>query len=140
MQAIEIIRPALVLAGWTVVMAGWMFITRVPAMRKAGINPQDAADTSHLRDLLPGEIQRVANNYNHLFEQPTLFYAVVLMIAVLGETDSLFVNCAWVFTLLRVLHSCVQATVDIVMIRFSIFMLSWIALATMIARAVLLVF
>ena len=95
---------------------------------------------SRLRDLLPGEIQRVANNYNHLFEQPTLFYAVVLMIAVLDQADSLFVSCAWVFTLLRIAHSCVQATVDVVMVRFLLFLLSWLALSIMIVRALVRVF
>jgi hypothetical protein len=140
MDSIEILRPAVVLAGWTLVMLVWLFATRFPALAKAGIEPQDAQDTSRLRDLLPPEAQRVANNYNHLFEQPTLFYAMVLLIAVLGDVDALHVQCAWTFTCLRIAHSCVQATVDIVVIRFSLFALSWVALGIMIVREVLAVF
>jgi len=57
------------------------------------------------------------------------------MIAVLGEADSLFVTCASAFTLLRITHSCVQATGDIVMVCFSLLFASWLALATMVVRA-----
>ena len=140
MEAMEILRPALVLAGWTAVMFAWMMATRFPAMSKAGIDAQDAQDTSRLRDLLPDDVQRVANNYNHLFEQPALFYAVVIMVAVLGHVDSLHVGCAWAFVVLRIVHSCVQATVDIVLARFSLFLLSWLALATIIVRELLAAF
>ena len=135
MDAMELVRPALVLAGWTLVMVVWMFATRVPAMSKAGIDPQQAQDTSRLPDMLPPEVQRVANNYNHLFEQPTLFYSVVLLIVVTNQVDALHVGCAWAFTVIRIAHSCVQATVDIVMARFSLFLLAWVALAVMILRA-----
>ncbi len=53
MEAIKILRPAIVLGGWTVVMLFWMIFTRFPALAKAGIEPQQAQDTSRLRDLLP---------------------------------------------------------------------------------------
>ncbi len=140
MDVMAILRPALVLAGWTLVMVGWMVATRVPAMSAARIDAQDAQDTSRLRDLLPPEVQRVANNYNHLFEQPTLYYAVVLMIAVAGQVDDLHVGCAWAFTGLRVAHSCVQATIDIVMVRFSLFLLAWVVLGVMIVRGLMAAF
>ena len=65
-----------------------------------------------------------------LFEQPTVFYAAAISIAVLGHTDALHVQCAWAFAALRIAHSIVQATVDIVLIRFGLFVLSWIALGT----------
>lgn len=140
MDTTAILRPVLVLAGWTIVMAIWTVASRMPAMSKAGIDPQQAQDTSRLRDLLPPEVQRVANNYNHLFEQPTLFYAMALTIAVLGHVDDVHIGLAWVFVGLRVVHSCVQATVDIVLIRFALFSASWVALATMIIRELLAVF
>jgi hypothetical protein len=140
MEAIGILRPAIVLGGWTMFMLIWLLATRLPALSKAGIELQQAQDTSRLRELLPPEAQRVANNYNHLFEQPTLFYAMVIMIAVLGDVDALHVQCAWAFTLLRIVHSCVQATVDIVPIRFGLFALSWMALGVMIVREVIAVF
>ena len=117
-----------------------MLATRIPEMNRRGIDAQEAQDTSKLGDLLPPQVMRFSNNYNHLFEQPTLFYAVALTIAVLGHVDSLHVQCAWAFAILRIAHSLVQATVDIVMIRFGLFLLSWIALAIMTIREVLAVF
>lgn len=140
MEAKLILQPVFVVGLLTVVMTIWMFITRVPAMLKLKIHPQKGQDTSKLRDLLPKEVSRVSNNYNHLFEQPTLFYAVALSIAVLGHVDSFHVGCAWAYTILRISHSIVQATIDLVMIRFIIFILSWIVLSTMIIRESLIIF
>lgn len=134
MEATEMVRPVIALGLWTMVMALWMVVTRMPAMSKAKIAPQQAQDTSRLRDLLPPQVQRVANNYNHLFEQPTLFYATALGIAVAGHVDPVHLRCAWGFVVLRVAHSLVQATVDVVMARFALFMLSWLALAIMLVR------
>ena len=140
MEASAILQPVFVVGLLTVVMTIWMFATRIPAMSKRGIDPQRAQDTSRMRDLLPPEIMRISNNYNHLFEQPTLFYAVAISIAVLGLVDSLHVYCAWAYAILRIAHSLVQATVDIVMIRFGLFVLSWIVLGLMTVRGALSVF
>jgi hypothetical protein len=140
MDATAILQPVMVVALLTVAMAVWMLLTRIPEMNRRGIHPQQAQDTSKLRDLLSPETNRVSNNYNHLFEQPTLFYAVALVIAVLGHVDALHVQCAWAFAILRVAHSAVQATVDIVMIRFSLFCLSWLALGLMLVREAVAVF
>ena len=139
MQAESILRPVVVMGLLTTAMAIWMYATRIPAMSKAGLLAEPRLDKSAL-DRLPPEVTRVADNYNHLFEQPTLFYAIALAIAVLGHVDSLHVACAWVFTALRIAHSGVQATVNYIPLRFSIFALSWLALATMIVREALAVF
>lgn len=140
MDATAILQPVMALALLTVGMTVWMFLTRIPEMNRRGIHPQQAQDTTKLRDLLPPETNRVSNNYNHLFEQPTLFYAMALAIALLGHVDSLHVACAWIYVLLRIAHSGVQATVDIVMIRFSLFALSWLVLAVMVVREAIAVF
>jgi hypothetical protein len=91
MDAIEILRPAVVLAAWTLVMLIWLVATRIPALSRAGIEPQASQVTAKLDDLLPNEVQRVARNYNHLLEQPTVFYAVAIIIAVLGDVDPVHV-------------------------------------------------
>jgi len=140
MEASAILQPVFVVALLTVAMMIWMVATRIPEMAKRGIDAQQAQDTSKLRDLLPPEIMRISNNYNHLFEQPTLFYAVAISIAVLGHVDSLHVHCAWAYAVLRIAHSLVQATVDIVMIRFGLFLLSWVVLAVMTVREALVLF
>ncbi len=140
MEPVSILQPVFAMGLLHIVMAIWMVVTRLPAMSKAGIDPQDAQNTRELIGRLPQETIRVSNNYNHLFEQPTLFYAVALAIAVLGHGDAFHVGCAWAYTGLRVVHSLVQATVDIVLLRFTLFALSWIALATMIVREALAIF
>jgi len=140
MEAKLIFQPVFVVGLLTIVMTVWMFLTRIPAMAKLKIHPQKGQDTNKLRELLPEEVSRVSNNYNHLFEQPTLFYAVAISIAVLGHVDSLHVACAWLYAALRIAHSIVQATIDLVLARFAIFILSWIVLSVMVMREALAVF
>jgi len=135
MQPADILLPVFVMGILNVVMFVWMLATRIPAMAAAGIDNQDARDTSTLKGRLPLKVSQVADNYNHLFEQPTLFYAIAISIAVLGAVDSTHVACAWIFTGCRVLHSLVQATVNIVVVRFTFFAIAWISLAVMIVRA-----
>ncbi len=140
MQASAILQPVFVVGLLTMVMAIWMFLTRVPTMKRLRIPPQKGQDTSKLKALLPDEVTRISNNYNHLFEQPTLFYAVAISIAVLGHVDAIHVYSAWAYAIIRILHSLVQATVDIVIVRFSLFFLSWIILSIMIVREVIVIF
>jgi hypothetical protein len=140
MEAKLILQPVFVVGLLTIVMTIWMFLTRIPAMSKLKIHPQKGQDTSKLRDLLPKEVSRISNNYNHLFEQPTLFYAVAISIAVLGDVDSLHVRCAWTYAALRISHSLVQATIDLVLVRFIIFILSWLVLSVMVIREALIIF
>ncbi|MEM7411983.1 MAG: MAPEG family protein [Myxococcota bacterium] len=137
MEPSALLQPVFTLAAWTVVMLLWMLATRIPAMASAGIDAQEARDTARLIDMLPTEITRISNNYNHLFEQPTLFYAVVITLAVLDLQDTIHVACAWAFVAIRIAHSLVQATVDIVNIRFALFALSWLVLIVMIVRGAL---
>lgn len=132
MDPSPMLRPVFVLGLWTLLVLIWMYATRIPAMSKAGIDPQAATKDS--MQALPPEVVRVADNYNHLFEQPTLFYAVAIAIAVAGHGDTIHVACAWAFVGLRILHSLVQATVNIILVRFSLFSLSWLVLAVMLLR------
>jgi len=140
MEASAILQPVFALGLLTIVITIAMYITRVAAMKKHHIHPQKAQNTHNLLELLPKEVTRISNNYNHLFEQPTLFYAVAISIAVLGHVDSFFVICAWLFVALRVAHSIVQTTVDKVMIRFSLFLFSWLVLAVMVIRESLMLY
>ena len=134
----SILQPLFVVALLNVVMCIWMYATRIPAMSKAGISPDDA--TKESMQSLPPAVVQIADNYNHLFEQPTLFYAVALSIALLGHVDAVAVGCAWAYAGLRIAHSLVQATVNRIPLRFSLFCLSWIALSIMIVRESLRIF
>ena len=135
-SALSILRAVLALGALSLVMAGWMGMTRLPAMRAAGLKLQDAAHTADL-NVLPSEARRIADNYNHLFEAPTVFYAVALAIIFAGVADPAYAAAAWAFVVLRVLHSLVQATINKVPLRLVCFVLSWMALGYMIVRPLL---
>ena len=101
-------------------------------------DPRRPAEDFHSQ--LPAEVRWKADNYNNLMEQPTLFYAVTLTLAMLGADAALNVGLAWLYVALRVAHSVVQATVNIVMLRFAIFMAATVVLSVMSMRAALIVF
>lgn len=124
----------------TLVMFLWMYATRLPAFSRAKLDPQEAMHPGSYHDRIPSEVRRVADNYNHLFEAPTLFYAIAITVVLLGLADGTHVICAWAYVGFRVLHSIVQATVNRVAVRFSLFVLSWVALGTMLVRATLAAF
>jgi hypothetical protein len=123
----SILTPVLALIVWTLVIWVWMYATRIPAMNKAGITPQNAQEPTSL-DALPLSVRQVAYNYNHLMEQPTIFYALAFYTYLAGHESSLAVELAWAYVGLRVVHSLIQCTVNIVMLRFAVFSLSTIAL------------
>ncbi len=130
----EFLMPVLALVAWTLVMWVWMYATRIPAMKAAGIDPQDAAYPGTWAHRLRPGVRSVADNYNHLHEQPTIFYAVMFFAALTGGGDATSLRLAWAYVLLRVVHSLVQATINRVIVRFSIFALATLALAMITAR------
>ena len=142
MRIAHILQPAVALMAWTMVMWLWMYVTRIPAMNAAKLDPDSLAKdpTRTLDDLLPASVQWKAHNYNHLHEAPTLFYAVCLVIAVAGAGNGTSATVAWAYVAFRVVHSLVQATVNKVMVRFILFSLSSVALMALIYHAAKIVF
>lgn len=134
-----LIAPVMVLTAWSLVIWLWMYVQRVPAMSKAGLKPQDAAFPGSL-NALPAPARQAADNYNHLMEQPTIFYAAALAIQVAGHGDGLALNLAWAFVGLRVLHSLIQISVNIVLLRFLAFSSATLVLAWMVARELIKLF
>ena len=92
---------------------------------------QDAAHTKNLRGLLPTWVERTSDNYNHLFEQPIAFYVVTLAITLINNIDLLMIQLAWSFVILRIIHSIVQLTFNLVLLRFAIFVAGWFVIAYM---------
>jgi hypothetical protein len=132
----SILTPALALIILSLIVWIWMYATRIPAMQKARINPQDARFPGSL-DVLPDSARQVADNYNHLMEQPTIFYALVFYIYLSGGQDTLYIWLAWAYVALRVVHTLIQCTGNIVNLRFTVFSLSTLVLMAMAVRAVL---
>lgn len=127
------LTPILALVGWTLIVWIWMYALRIPAMQAAKLDPQDARHPGSL-NILPTAARQVADNYNHLMEQPTIFYALALAVQVAGLGDSFNVMLAWIYVGLRVVHSLVQNTVNIVPLRFLVFSLATIVLMVMAVR------
>jgi hypothetical protein len=126
------------LVGWTFVMWAWMYATRIPAIRRARMRLNPHAPRGEQMAELPSEVRWKADNYNHLMEQPTLFYAIAVVLALVGDGCAVDVGLAWAYVVLRVVHSLVQAMVNVIELRFALFFLSSLVLLAMTVRAGLL--
>jgi hypothetical protein len=136
----SLLAPVIVLAGWTHVMFAWMYATRIPAIQAAKMPLDPNAARGAQMATLPARVRWKADNYNHLMEQPTVFYAVAIVLALLDEGDSINLELAWAYVGLRVVHSLVQALVNKIEVRFGVFMLSSLVLIAMTFNAARLVF
>ena len=132
----SMLAPVLALIVLSLLVWVWMYATRIPAMQRAKIDPQAARHPGSLNSL-PSSARQVADNYNHLMEQPTIFYALVFVIILSGHSDVFYIDLAWAYVGLRVLHTLIQGTVNIVNLRFLVFSLSTIVLMIMAAREVM---
>lgn len=132
-----ILAPVVALTAWTMVMMCWMFATRIPAIFKARMRMDNQLPRGKQMDQLPAIVRWKADNYTHLMEQPTVFYAIALTLALIGQGDGTNLTLAWVYVGLRVVHSLVQATINKIELRFAIFLLSSLALIGLIVNGLL---
>jgi hypothetical protein len=132
-----IFLPVFVLVLWSLVMLMWLAVTRLPYIAKNKFSPDAGERTSELAAQMPKEIQWKADNYNHLMEQPTIFYAITISMAVAGLGDGLNLYLAWFYVATRIVHSLVHATVNIVLLRLAIFMLGSVTLVAMTVNGLL---
>jgi hypothetical protein len=123
----SILTPVLVLICWTLFMWLWMYATRIPAMQKAKINAAKMQEKSEM-DVLPKEVRRIADNYNHLHEQPVIFYALIFYAQMAGSATTLMIYAAWTYVALRIAHSLIQALWNFIPVRFLVFTLSSLTL------------
>lgn len=130
------ITPVVALVIWSLIMLIWLYATRIPAMSKAKVKPGEA--TKEQMAALPSA--NVANNYNHLMEQPTLFYALAFSLQLLGQGDHpINIGLAWLYVVIRIVHSLLQATVNFIPLRFLIFMLGSLVLMALAVHAAIAV-
>lgn len=137
MQA-QMLAPAAVLVAWTLLMLLWTAGTRLPALSRMGSlkNAKPGGRGQDLEGVLDDRINWKSHNYSHLVEQPTLFYAVSLIIALLGA-GAVDVLIAWIYVAIRIVHSLWQALVNVVAVRFILFSLATVALAFLAIRALM---
>jgi hypothetical protein len=135
-----ILAPVVALVLWSFVMWAWLYATRLPAMFRLKIAYDPRRPNSEFIDKIPPEARWKADNYNHLMEQPTLFYAVALTLAFVGQGGGLNAGLAWAYVALRVVHSLIQALINKVEARFAVFMLASLVLLAMTVHAAMAVF
>ncbi|MEE4659356.1 MAG: MAPEG family protein [Halieaceae bacterium] len=134
----EMLGPAAVLVAWSMVMVVWVLVTRIPGFARAGLDMTKAdpgARYADVESVMPPRVNWKAHNFNHLMEQPTVFYALVAILAIAGAGGSA-VMWAWGYTAFRILHSLWQSLVNTVPVRFALFLgsniclfaLTWFAL------------
>jgi len=157
-QISPLLQPIIALNLWTFLMEGWMYLTRIPALNAAissgKLDASPNMTVASMNAAIPAHIRWKADNYNHLLEQPMQFYAVAgVLVAVElakanggsagvggGDVDWVQVQLAWAYVAVRVVHSLVQAMTNIIMVRFSLFVMSSVVLFGMTVRAALTVF
>ena len=136
MMVPNIMTPVLALIVWTFVIWSWMYATRIPAIRAARLDVNKIKRKDDL-DGLPIGVQQIADNYNHLHEQPTVFYALAIYSHLVGVADGVNVALAWLYVAIRIAHSIVQCTSNVVVVRFGIFTAATVVLMIIAARNVI---
>lgn len=134
------LQPVVVLVAWSMVMWLWMYSTRIPAIQKYRIKLDPSVPSSELSAKLPPNVRWKADNYNHLMEQPTVFYALAISLAVMGQQDIETLVIAWMYVALRIVHSLIQVSTNVILRRFTVFALSNVALFALTIDALMIVF
>jgi hypothetical protein len=130
-----LLAPVMALVLWSLVMWAWLYATRIPATMRLRVSLSPHQTKQQFDAQLPAEVRWKADNYNHLMEQPTIFYATALTLTLLGSASLIDTTLAWIYVATRVVHSLVQATTNIVLVRFAIFNVSTIVLVLLAIRA-----
>lgn len=134
------LAPVVALVIWSAVIWAWMYVTRIPAILKSRMVLDPNMPRGEQMAQLPATVRWKADNYNHLMEQPTLFYAVALSLAVLGDNSVVSLALAWGYVALRVVHSLVQTLWNHIPTRFALFFISSLVLFGLTYQAAVLVF
>lgn len=130
MHVSPLLGPIVALVAWTLIMLIWMAVARYPILK--GRQIPDGARGS---DMPAGPHNWPGHNYEHLLEQPTIFYAIVLALVLMGFDQPINLYLAWAYVGLRIVHSIVQATTNVVRIRFTLFALSTLCLVGLTTHA-----
>lgn len=138
-EPIPMLAPVVALVLWSFVIWAWMYATRIPAILRSKMVLDPMAPRGEQMAQLPAQVRWKADNYNHLMEQPTLFYAAALALAVAGDSSQASLALAWSYVGLRVVHSLVQVLINKIQLRFVLFFVSSVVLLALTVRAVVVV-
>ena len=136
----RILDPMLAMLAWSGLIVAILLMTRIPAVARQWGNLQFAKHSDELRPKLPEKFRYITDNYNHIFEQPTLFYAVLIYIQLADSASQINVSLAWAYVSLRVIHSAIQLTSNNVSWRAASFATSSLILIGMISMEIFTAF
>ena len=136
----SILDPMIAMLAWSGLIVAILLMTRIPAVVKQWGNLQFAKHSDELRPKLPEKFRYITDNYNHIFEQPTLFYAVLIYIQLAHTASQANVSLAWAYVSLRVVHSAIQLTSNNVSWRAASFATSSLILIGMISMEIFAAF
>ena len=133
-QANAIFGPFFLMMLLTLVVWVYMYARRIPFIQRSRLGP-DQLTPMELNRISPPGVRTPSDNLRNLFEIPTLFYALVLYLYVVKQVDDVYVWAAWLFAIFRILHSAVHCTINIVLLRFGLYVVSTAAFWFMVIRA-----
>lgn len=128
-----LLLPLLFMVALTFAVWFRMYYLRLSEMQEKGIDPQAVATRSRGRDLLTRS-EAASDNLMNLFEMPVLFYLAIVLALILLIQDPVLVAFAWLYVILRVLHSAIHCTYNTVLHRFWLYFASCTALLAIWAR------
>lgn len=129
----QIFSPVYTLMILTMVVWIYMYAKRIPFINSLQIKPNQITP-AELSRLSPPAVSNPSDNLKNLFEIPVIFYALAVILYVTNQVDSFYLWASWVFVLLRVLHSAVHCTINIVMLRFALYAISSVSLFVILLR------
>jgi hypothetical protein len=132
---VDMLAPVIALVAWSMVMWVWMYATRIPAIQAAKMKLDPEAPRGEQMATLPAPVRWKADNYNHLMEQPTLFYALAISLVLMGEGSGANLYLAWAYVILRIVHSLVQSLINKIELRFLVFVISNVPLLVLTINA-----
>ncbi|MBD8527826.1 MAPEG family protein [Pseudomarimonas arenosa] len=136
----SMLAPVIALCLWCAVIWVWLYATRIPAIIQMRMRLDGRVPRGEQMAQLPASVRWKADNFNHLMEQPTYFFAAALSLALLGDQSAISLGLAWAYVALRLVHSLIQCVWNHIPTRFAVFCLSSLVLFALTIRAALLVF
>ena len=121
----------------TLVVWIYMYVKRIAFIRSRNLTPGELSVPGRLAEVSPPEVSNPSDNLKNLFEIPVLFYALALYLFVTDQVDGAYVAAGWIFVAFRALHSAVHCTINVVMLRFYLYLISTIAVWYIALRAAL---
>ena len=103
----SILDPLLAMLAWSGFIVAILLLTRIPVVIKQWGNLQYAKHSDELRPKMSDKFRYITDNYNHIFEQPTLFYAALIYIHLADTASQTNISLAWAYVSVRVIHSLI---------------------------------